>query len=50
MLMKLICLWMLCVLSFVLLEGEGSPVPKGKANVIKGNVKLNLMIKPWVAL
>ena len=44
MLSKLICLWTLCVLSFVLLEGGGSPVPKGKVNTIKGNAKLNLMI------
>lgn len=44
MLSKLICLWTLFVLSFVLLEGEGTPVPKRKANAIKGDAKLNLMI------
>lgn len=42
MLGKLICLWTLCVLSSVLLEGEGSPVLKGRANAIKGNVELNM--------
>ena len=44
MLSKSICLWTLCVLSSVLLEGEGSPVPKGKANAVKGNVELNMII------
>lgn len=39
MLSKLICLWTLCFLSFVILEGEGSPVPKGKANAVKGNAE-----------
>ena len=43
MLSKCICLWTLCVLSFVLLGGEGSPVPKGKANAMKGNTKFTLM-------
>lgn len=44
MLSKLICLWTLCVLPSVLLEGEGSPVLKGSANAIKGNVELNMII------
>ncbi|KAL9985076.1 hypothetical protein ACROYT_G007439 [Oculina patagonica] len=33
---RLIFLWTLCFLTSVLLEGEGSPVPKGKHNAIKG--------------
>ena len=37
MVRRLICLWMLCFLSSVLLEGEGSPVPKRKHDAIKGS-------------
>lgn len=37
MLRRYICLWTLCFLSSVLLEGDGSPLPKGKTNAIKGN-------------
>ena len=37
---KASCVWMLCLLSAILLQGEGNPVPKGKSDAIKGNREL----------